>query len=339
MRFALSLGVAALVAMAVPTVMAEETLRSLAAARDIDFGAAVAIRPLREDSDYAALLGREFGMIVGENAFKWNAIHPFASRYYFGDTDELVAFAEANGMKVRGHTLVWHQQNPTWLARKTKTRDAAIAALKDHIDTVVGRYKGRIVAWDVVNEAIDDTTGELRDSPWLTAIGPDYIALAFQFAHEADPEAKLYYNDYSAEGLGGKADAVYALMKSLKEQGVPIDGVGWQGHFEATSYIDDIKANGERLAALGLEVSITELDVRIPIPPTEAGLAQQATTYGKVTEICLALPNCKAIVTWGFSDRYSWVPGFFIGEGAALPFDEVYVPKPAYNAISAALQK
>lgn len=337
MRFWLA---AALTLLTVGSALAEgETLRELAQARGIDIGAAVAMRPLREDAAYADVFKREFGMTVGENAFKWNAIHPFTTRYYFDDTDAIVAFAEANGMKVRGHTLVWHQQNPTWLARKIKTRDDAIAVLKDHISTVVGRYKGKIVAWDVVNEAIDDATGELRESPWLTAIGPDYIALAFQFAHEADPDAKLYYNDYSAEGVGGKADAVYKLVKGLKEQGVPIDGVGWQGHFQSNSFILNMKANGERLAELGLEVSITELDVRIPIPPTESGLAQQAKTYADVTEICLELPNCKAIVTWGFTDKYSWVPGFFAGEGAALPFDWDYKPKPAYEAIRESLVK
>jgi endo-1,4-beta-xylanase len=240
---------------------------------------------------------------------------------------------------VRGHTLVWHSQNPSWLARNLKSRDDAIAVLKDHIQTIVGHYKGRITAWDVVNEAVDDSTGELRESPWLTAIGPDYIALAFQFAHEADPAAKLYYNDYGAEGIGGKGDAVYELVKGLKEQGVPIDGVGWQGHFQSSSFIMDMKENGRRLADLGLEVSITELDVRIPIPATDLMLEKQSKMYGKVTEICLALPNCKAILTWGFTDKHSWVPGFFSGEGAALPFDESYKPKPAYDAIRAALQK
>lgn len=318
---------------AIPAMAQDQTLRELAAARGIEIGAAVAIRPLRDEAQYAEVLAREFGMTVGENAFKWEAIHPGSTIYYFDDPDAIVAFAEANGMKVRGHTLVWHNQNPSWLKRKTKTREEAIAVLKDHIDKVVGRYKGRIVAWDVVNEAVDDSTGELRDSPWLTAIGPDYIKLAFEFAHAADPDAKLYYNDYSAEGVGGKADAVYELVKGLKEQGVPIHGVGWQGHFQNGTYIDDIKANGKRLAELGLEVSFTEVDVRIRTPVTESGLKQQARTYGKITRICLELPNCKAIVTWGFTDLHSWVPGFFAGEGAALPFDESYTPKLAYEAI------
>jgi len=338
MRKALVLGTLALALSGAPA-LAEDTLRALAAARGIDVGAAVAMRPLREDPLYAGTLKREFGMMVGENAFKWDAIHPLASRYYFDDADEIVAFAEANGMKLRGHTLVWHQQNPTWLARRIRTRDEAIAVLKDHIDTVVGRYKGRIVAWDVVNEAIDDSTGELRESPWLTAIGPDYIALAFRFAHEADPAAKLYYNDYNAEGVGGKGDAVYELVKGLREQGVPIDGVGWQGHLLGNSFTADFMANGERLAALGLEIAITELDVRIKVPADDRGFAQQAKIYATVAATCLALPNCRAIVTWGFTDAHSWVPGFFPGEGAALPFDESYGRKPAYDAIAETLRQ
>lgn len=336
MRFQALIGLAGL-ALATGGWAQDLPLRALAEARGIDIGAAVDARALREEADYAEVLKREFGMLVGENAFKWESIHPLATRYYFDDTDKIVAFAEANGMKMRGHTLVWHNQNPTWLTRKIKTRDDAIAVLKDHIQTVVGRYKGRIAAWDVVNEAVDDSTGELRQSPWLTAIGPDYIALAFQFAHEADPDARLYYNDYGAEGVGGKGDAVYELVKGLKEAGVPIDGVGWQGHFQSSSFIMDMKDNGRRLAELGLEVSITELDIRIPIPPTDLMLKNQAKMYKKVTETCLALPNCKAIVTWGFTDKHSWVPGFFSGEGAALPFDETYTPKLAYDAIRAAL--
>ncbi len=320
-----------------PTFSQDLPLRALAETRGIDIGAAVAVGPLNGEPEYAEILGREFGMLVGENAFKWESLHLTRKLYYFDDTDRIVDFAEANGMKVRGHTLVWHNQNPSWLVRELKTREDAIAVLKEHISTVVGRYKGRIVAWDVVNEAVDDSTGELRESPWLTAIGPDYIALAFQFAHEADPDAKLYYNDYGAEGIGGKGDAVFELVKGLKEQGVPIHGVGWQGHFQQSSFIMDMKDNGRRVADLGLEISITELDVRIPIPPTDLMIEKQAEMDKKVTETCLALPNCKAIVTWGFTDKHSWVPGFFSGEGAALPFDESYQHKLAYSAIRAAL--
>lgn len=333
-----AIGLTGLVFIAASAAYAQDLpLRALAEARGIEIGAAVAVAPLRSETDYSEVLQREFGMLVGENAFKWESIHPGPKVFRFDETDAIVTFAEANGMKVRGHTLVWHNQNPRWLTGAIPTRDEAIAVLKTHIQTVVGHYKGRIAAWDVVNEAVDDSTGELRASPWLTAIGPDYIGLAFQFAHEADPAAKLYYNDYGAEGVGGKGDAVYHLVKGLKEQGVPIDGVGWQGHFQQSSFIMDMKDNGRRLADLGLEVSITELDVRIPIPATDLMLEKQAGMYKKVTETCLALPNCKAIVTWGFTDKHSWVPGFFGGEGAALPFDENYKPKLAYDAIRAAL--
>ena len=327
-----------LLTLAGPALAQDLALRDLAAARGVHIGAAVAVGPFKNEPVYTDTLKREFDMIVGENAFKWSEIHRYRGEYYFGVTDALVDFAEANGMAVRGHTLVWHNQNPGWLTGSTPTRDEAIAILKDHIDTVVGRYKGRIVAWDVVNEAIDDGTGELRDTFWLQTIGPDYIALAFQFAHAADPDAKLYYNDYNAEDDGPKSDAVYELVKQLKADGVPIDGVGWQMHLTSGQYIDPgFGENGERLAALGLEVSITELDVRLRLPETPANLKVQADTYADVMQLCLQLTNCKSVVTWGFTDKHSWVPGFFDGFGAALPFDASYSPKPAYDAMRASL--
>ncbi len=317
---------------------ADDSLRTLGEARGIRIGAAVAMEPFRDDAQYLGVLKREYDIIVGENAFKWDATEPAEGVFDFTDTDALVDFAEANGMAIRGHNLAWYEANPSWLTAKPRTRDEAIALLKAHIDALVGRYKGRIAAWDVVNEAIDDTTGRLRASPWLSWIGPDYIALAFRFAHDADPAAKLYYNDYNAEALGAKSDAVYALVKDLKAQGVPIDGVGWQMHFTSGSTIDDrMMQNGARLAALGLEVSITELDIRLMTPPSPQDVKRQARLYGQAVSLCLALSNCKAVLTWGFTDKYSWVPGFFDGWGAALPFDENYAPKPAYDAMRAAL--
>jgi endo-1,4-beta-xylanase len=315
-----------------------ETLRELAEARGISIGAAVAVGPFRSEPAYIDTLKREFDMMVAENAFKWSEIHRYRDKLNFIQTDALVAFAEANGMKVRGHTLVWHNQNPPWLEAAATNRDEAIAILKDHISQVVGHYKGRVTAWDVVNEAIDDSTGELRDTIWLRIIGPDYIAMAFRFAHEADPDAKLYYNDYNIEDTNRKSDAVYALVKQLLADGVPIDGVGWQMHLVNGQPIGNgFRENGQRLAELGLEISFTELDVRMPVPPSSLDLRFQADTYADVTRLCLDLPNCKAILTWGFTDRHSWIPGFFSGYGAALPFDEDYTPKPAYEAIAAAL--
>lgn len=317
---------------------ADDSLKSLAEARGIRIGTAVAMDPFNDDPQYVATLKAQYDIIVAENAFKWDAIHPAEGTYDFHDTDALVDFAEANRMAIRGHNLAWSEANPAWLMAKLYTRDQAIAVLKDHIETVVGRYKGRVQSWDVVNEAIDGTTGRLYASPWLSWIGPDYIDLAFEFAHEADPAAKLYYNDYNAEALGMKSDAVYELVKGMKARGVPIDGVGWQMHFTDGSSIDDrMIANGARLAALGLEVSITELDVRIETPPTAADLKRQGRIYREAVGLCLALLNCRAVLTWGFTDRYSWVPQAFDGWGAALPFDENYAPKPAFDGMKAAL--
>lgn len=321
------------------TQAADPTLRSLAATRSFYVGAAVAVPPFRTDETYAAVLGREFNMIVAENAFKWEEIHPREKTFRFNDPDLLVQFAEDHGMAVRGHTLVWHNQLPAWLTTGDFTREQIIALLRGHIQNVVGHFKGKIAAWDVVNEAVADSGGGLRkDSFWLQKIGPDYIKLAFEFAHEADPDAKLYYNDYSNEDTGAKSNAIFKLVKALKEAGVPIDGVGWQMHVENGFRIGAAnRKNAERLAALGLEISITELDVRGKVPLNAAGLAKQAKAYGDIVAFCLTQPNCKAVVLWGFTDKVSWIPGFFKGTGDALIFDANYQPKPAYAAMLKAL--
>lgn len=192
-------------------------LRESAEQRGFFIGAAVAIRPLKDDSTYRETLRREFNIIVAENAFKWTGAHPSRTAYNFADTDALVDFARANKMRIRGHTLVWHRQIPAWLKNGTFTRDEAIAILRDHILALVGRYRGKVWAWDVVNEAIDESGAGFRtDSFWYKKIGPEYIKLAFEFAREADPRARLYYNDYSIEGTDKKSDAVYNLVRDLK---------------------------------------------------------------------------------------------------------------------------
>ncbi len=328
----------AMVAGGMSAFAADLPLRALAAQRGLQIGAAVAMAPFRSDPTYQAVLKREYNILVAENAFKWESTQIGRDRWYFGDTDALVAFAEANGMAVRGHTLAWHNQNPAWLTAGNFSRDEAIAILHDHIATLVGRYKGRVAQWDVVNEAMGDDDKLRQDTIWYRLIGPDYIALAFRFAHEADPAAKLFYNDYNAEGMNAKSDAVYALVKDLKQAGVPIDGVGWQMHLvNEFHFWDEYRQNAARLAALGLDVAITELDVRVPVPATDDALEQQADAYGGVTAVCIAAPNCHTLVTWGFTDGSSWIPGFFAGMGAALPFDSDYRPKPAYDAMRAAL--
>ncbi|MBO0857163.1 MAG: endo-1,4-beta-xylanase [Chloracidobacterium sp.] len=322
-----------------PIVAGAQTLRAAADARGLHIGAAVNITPFRNEAIYTQTLGREFNMLVAENAMKFDALHPAQNTYNFTDADALVDFAEANNMAVRGHNLVWHNQIPGWLTGGNFTRDQVIAIMKDHIMTVVGRYRGRILAWDVVNEAVSDNNGQLRtDSFWYQKIGQDYIAMAFQFAHEADPNAILYYNDYSAEGSGAKSDAVFNLVSGLVSQGVPINGVGWQMHQISPFRIQDAnRTNAQRLASLGLEISITEMDVRLSLPSTAQELADQAQAYSDVVQFCLSQPNIKTLVTWGFTDKYSWIPSTFSGFGDALEFDANYQPKPAYTAMLSAL--
>ncbi|MEM2248574.1 MAG: endo-1,4-beta-xylanase [Candidatus Bathyarchaeia archaeon] len=312
-------------------------LRSIAEKCGIYIGAAVE-RGLLNIPDYAQILKREFNILTTENALKFGPVHPQPNMYSFGDADYIINFAESNGMKVRGHTLVWHHQLPDWITQGKYTREEWINILREHIMTVVGRYRGRIYAWDVVNEAIDDS-GTLRDTVWLRNIGPEYIEMAFRWAHEADPQALLFYNDYGAEGLNAKSDAIYNLVKGLLEKGVPIHGVGLQMHIslENPPSPEEVAANIKRLNELGLEVHITEMDVRIRMPAKWEDLIKQAEIYRDILKVCLSADNCKAFVMWGFTDKYSWIPGSFSGYGAALIFDESYTPKPAYYYIAATL--
>lgn len=314
--------------------MPELSLRSFAQARDIQIGAAVAAGPLQSEALYAETLAREFNMLTPENVMKFEPLRPAQDCYDFGAASAIVDFAEAHHMQVRGHTLMWHNQLPRWLTEGNWTRDELIEILREHIMTVVGHYQGRVVAWDVVNEAIADD-GSLRDTIWLRGIGPEYIDMAFRWAHEADPDALLFYNDYGGEGQGCKSDAIYTLVQDLLQRGVPIHGVGLQMHVDLDRCPEprDVAANMERLAALGLEVHITEMDVRIEMPATQEELDEQADVYRDMLQVCLSAENCTAFVLWGFADCYSWIPDFFQGCGAALIFDEAYNPKPGCNAL------
>jgi endo-1,4-beta-xylanase len=286
---------------------------------------------------YRALLAREFGMLVPENDMKHARIHPARGRFAFARADSIVAFAEANRMPLRGHTLVWHRQVAPWLARGTWKPGDVRALLEEHIDSVAGRYRGRIAAWDVVNEALEEDSS-LRRSFWLEQVGPEYIELAFRRAHAADPSALLFYNDFNIEGLNAKSDSAYALIRRLLARGVPVHGIGLQAHFPLGAVPATLDANIARFAALGLRVHITELDVRVPLPATPEKLAAQARDYGTVVAACLRHEACDAILTWGVSDRESWIPREFRGFGAALLFDRSFAPKPAHRAVREALR-
>jgi endo-1,4-beta-xylanase len=288
--------------------------------------AGVAVRADRlDDKGYAAAL-RSFGSVTPENELKWEVSEPDRRRFDFGQADRIVDFARARGMAVRGHALVWHLQNPDWLS--DLSRAELRAALRDHIRTVMQRYAGRIGEWDVVNEAVDDRGG-LRRSIWLDRLGPGYIALAFRVAHAADPRARLFYNDYGAEGEGTKADAVYQLVAQLKHAGVPIDGIGLQAHV-GTKPPPGYEANIARFAKLGLRVELTEMDVR-----TKGDQArEQALQYARLVGGCRP---CARFTVWGLDDDDSWVPDAYPGFGDATLLDGDLRPKPAFDAFRRAL--
>jgi uncharacterized protein (TIGR03437 family) len=304
---------------------------------------------------YAATLGSQYNLLEPENAMKWGALHPAQNTYNFEAGDQLVAFAQAHRMQVRGHNLCWASYNPAWLnaLAATATPGAMAAVFQDHINTVMTHYKGQVFAWDVVNEAVSDSqtgTGTvLKNSIWynqpgIGMTGTGYVEQAFRWAHGADPNALLFYNDYNIEDTGAKFNAVYAMVKDFVTRGVPIHGVGLQMHITLSGYPTSagLTQNIQRLTSLGLQVHITEMDVRIPVDAngnaTAANLQAEAQTYSRILTVCLQNPGCTAFQTWGFTDQYSWIPGTYPGFGGALPFDANYQPKPALDSMISTLQ-
>jgi endo-1,4-beta-xylanase len=237
-------------------------------------------------------------------------------------------------MRLKGHTLVWHGSVPAWVnalsAAELRT------AFQDHIRTVAGHYRGRVLAWDVVNEAVADDGSGLRDTVFRQKLGDQYIADAFRLAREADPQALLFYNDYNGEGMNAKSNRIYELVKGLQAAGVPIDGVGLQMHVSANSRPSDasIAANMRRLADLGLLVNISEMDVRISNVggSTPSRLDTQKAAYHDIVALCMAEPRCHAVTFWGFTDAHTWITG-----DDPLLYDAQYARKPAYYGVLNAL--
>jgi endo-1,4-beta-xylanase len=284
-------------------------------------------------------LAREFSMVWSGNYLKFSWLRPSATRYDFAWADSMVAFAQKHDLVVRGHTLVWHEQLSTWVTGGNYSSAQADSIMKDHITTVLSRYKGKVNIWDVVNEAVGDN-GTLRtNSYWYTKLGADYIERAFRLAHDVDPTAKLYYNDYNIEGVNAKSTGVYDLLKGLMAKGVPLHGIGFQGHFIVGQLPtqSDLLANFARFAALGLDIQVTELDVRIPLPASTANLTQQATDFGTVFTACVQTPACNAVELSNTFDAETWVLTTFPGFGSPGILDETFKRKPAFSAVSKAL--
>jgi endo-1,4-beta-xylanase len=358
-------GLATVTAAAVPANQ-EPSLREAAGRIGLLVGAAVDPTRLAE-ADYAETLAREFNMVEPENVMKWRNTEPARGQFDFEPGDQVVAFAQAHQMKVRGHNLLWAVRNPAWLAQGQFTPPELREIMHQHIARVAGHYARKVFAWDVVNEAFD-AHGGLSHSIWfdrpgigLAREGTAYIEQAFRWAREADPAALLFYNDYAAEGMNAKSDAIYAMVKDFKRRGVPIDGVGLQMHLslQDAARVSSLDANINRLAALGVQVHITEMDVGLPLESGEASgqssnpastsgsnsafdpasAQQQADLYGRVAGVCASNPGCTAFQTWGFTDRYSWIPAFTRGKrGAGLLFDADYKPKLCYDAVLKAFE-
>ncbi|MFC0107392.1 endo-1,4-beta-xylanase [Kibdelosporangium aridum] len=294
-------------------------------------GSAVTPAHLAE-RDYRAVLTREFDSVTPENEMKWGTLEATRGQYDWSGADELVRYAKQTRKTIRGHTLVWHSQLPSWV--NDLPADELRSVLRQHITTVVSRFRGKVRAWDVVNEAFNED-GTRRDTVFQQKLGDGYIADAFRWARQADPSAKLYINDYNIEGVNPKSTATYELVRSLRQQGVPIDGVGIQAHLSLeygfpSGYRDNLK----RFGALRLDIAITEADVRMPLPADTAKLTTQAQYFKELWDGCHAARRCVEFTTWGFTDRHSWVPDVFPGEGDACLFDANMRPKPAYWAIN-----
>jgi len=301
-----------------------------AAGGRIYVGTALANDHLSGDTQYSSLAGSEFDMVTAENSMKWDAIESKQGTFTFTQADAIASFATSHSQRIRGHTLVWHNQIPSYL--NSLSKDNLLKALQEHIEGEVGHYKGKIYAWDVVNEVFDES-GVLRSSVWKNTIGEDFIAEAFKWARAADPAAKLYINDYNIEAQNSKSTGLYNLVSKLRNQSVPIDGVGFQSHFSVGSIPSTYKANLERFAALGVEVAITELDIKTEASETAAHLTQQATDYGNVFKTCVAIPKCVGVSIWGITDKYSWITN-----GSPLVWDSSYKEKAAHAAIESALK-
>lgn len=317
-----------------------------------------------KDQKSAAIVIEQCNTITAENVMKWASIHPELDRYDFAPADRFVAFAEKHALQIVGHTLVWHSQIPpsAFVGKEGKLlgRDAMLLRLKQHIDTVMGRYKGKIKGWDVVNEALTDE-GELRTTPWLKTIGEDFVAKAFEFAAQADPNAELYYNDYSLD-KPAKRDATIRLIRDLKSRGLRVDAVGIQGHW-GLDYPTTVDLNAfiDSVGALGVKVHVTEMDMNIlpaawnyqgadvskkaelraelnPYPAELPDSMQKvlADRYAGLFGILVAHSNVVDRVTlWGVTDRTSWLNNWPVRGRTAYPllFDRNYEPKPAFFAV------
>lgn len=321
------------------TNLAQPTPVVLRTAASFPVGAAMNPNLLNSNPTYRQTAAREYGRVTAENHLKMTLVHPDADRYDWTGADALLTFAGQNGQRIHGHTLVWHRQVPDWVTNFQGDSAAWEGLLRTHIQTVVGHYRGRLVSWDVVNEAFNDD-GTLRQTLWLTHLGPDYIARAFGYAREADPGARLFYNDYGQEYAPKKLAAILAMAADFRRRGIPLDGLGLQMHININTSQAGIADALRQATGTGLLVHVSELDVALnptrqtPFAPTDAQLQQQRQLFSYVVRTYrTTVPAAQqhGITTWNIGDADSWIPNYCACPDYPLPFDRTYQKKPAYD--------
>jgi endo-1,4-beta-xylanase len=334
---------AAAVLIAAGTSQAAGPLRSVSGTRFIGYAANASLLcnntatcTSGSNATYRGIANSEFSQVTPENALKWDATEPNQGQFTFTQADGIVANAVANNQIVHGHTLLWHSQTPGWVQSLTGT--ALHDALQRHISNVVGHYANNaaVRSWDVVNEVINDGgSPQLRQDFWTQNYPGDFVHDAFTFARAADPDAMLCINDYGVEGSpdtsGSKSQRLFQLVQSEKAMGTPIDCVGLQSHF-IVGQIPNLQQSIARYASLGVTVRISELDIRIPLPGTDAQFQTQASNYASVVNACKAVTACGGITIWGIDDGHSWLPNSCCPEGVPLLWDSSFNKKPAYDA-------
>ncbi|KAH7402024.1 xylanase 2 [Phaeosphaeria sp. MPI-PUGE-AT-0046c] len=294
---------------------------------------------IRNDNSESNIIKSEFGSITPENSMKWDSTEPNRGQFSFGGADQVANFATQNGKQMRCHTLVWYSQLPNWVSQ-INNNATLMSVMENHINTVMGRYKGKCTHWDVVNEALNED-GTNRNNVFLRVIGEQYMPIAFRMAAKADPAAKLYYNDYNLEYGEAKHKGALRIVKLIQSWGVKIDGVGLQAHLTSestgtqntpTPSVAILTKTLQDYADLNVDVAYTELDIRSKTPSNNNKLQVEAAAWARVAQSCINVARCVGITIWGVKDGYSWVPGTFNGEGSALLWNDSYQKKPAYTA-------
>lgn len=305
-------------------------------------GAALAPELLDRDADYQALAVGQFNSVTPENIFKPEYLHPEPTRYDWAAADRLAAFCRAHGQRLHGHCLLWHQQLPGWLYTFSGSAADWDELLRDHVQTICRHFRGQVSAWDVVNEAFA-ADGTLRPTIWLQHLGAGYLEKAYRYAHEADPDARLFYNDYDLESNLVKRRAVLAWLRTMQQRGVPVQGLGLQLHISIQHPLDaDLATALAEVQQSGLLLHFSEVDVSLnplshyPFTATPALLQRQADRLNWLFHLYQQLPPAQqyGITFWGVCDRYTWIRSYFHRDDYPLLFDSDYQPKPAYCTLA-----